>query len=268
MVRWRGLAIAGFVIGSLLGMAGTMGLAQQRENLCAFVRGKKCGIEAARKRGLVPTGLRAVFPKGATCPRVDEAFAIDYTQVRATTALHGGIDMPAPFGTPIIAAADGTVVHVQNDPVATYRGREVVIRHDPAQTGWPVVVYTQYSHFDRPLRLKKGQRVRQGDVLGVTGNSGRGPKPGVQSRKRRPAIHFGAMYAPTPNFKIARNTFVPADGRWMDPHALYRRDGLLDSHKLRKLPRSKKAVAVPVIYKDGRRSDPKARFVWPYRCKG
>lgn len=267
MAGWGFVKLIG-IFSVAVALAGLPAAGQSRKDVCAFARGKGCEIAAARKRGLVPTGLKAVFPRGARCPAVDEAYAIDYTSRRGRPALHGGIDIPSPRGTPIIAAADGTVVHVQNDPVATYRGREVVLRHDPARTGLGVVVYTQYSHFDRPLRIRVGQRVRQGEVLGVTGNTGRGRKPGKQSGRRRPAIHFGAMYAPTTRFKVVRDAFVPADGRWMDPHALYRSDGLIDSFQLRRLPARLKRIAVPVIYKDGRKSNPGAPFVWPYRCGG
>lgn len=242
--------------------------AKPTENYCAFVRGVKCGVSAAKKRGMVPTRLRPVFPKGAVCPRIDEKWAIDYTNKRAGhAALHGGIDMPAPFGTPIVAAAAGTVVLVINDPLAGFRGREVVLQHSTHQSGLPVVVYTQYAHFDQPLRLKRGQHIKRGQVLGLTGNSGRGSDPGVQSKRRRPAIHFGVFYARGSHFKTAGGRIiVPKDGRWADPVSLYRNTMPLDTRALGALPRAQKRVGVAVKYYDGSVSDPAAPFIWPYMC--
>ena len=60
---------------------------------------------------------------------------MDYSAKRkGKKSYHGGIDMPAPFGTPIYAAANGTVVGKflgENN----LRGIEIVLRHSPQDTG-------------------------------------------------------------------------------------------------------------------------------------
>ncbi|WP_299128252.1 peptidoglycan DD-metalloendopeptidase family protein [uncultured Winogradskyella sp.] len=77
---------------------------------------------------------------------------------------HKGTDFAAPVGTPIMATANGTVVE------STRRGgngKYVKIRHNDTYT-------TQYLHMSRQA-VKKGQFVKQGDVIGyvgMTGNSG------------------------------------------------------------------------------------------------
>jgi len=77
---------------------------------------------------------------------------------------HKGTDYAAPIGTPIMATADGTVVE------STRRGgngKYVKIRHNGTYS-------TQYLHM-KAQKVKKGQFVRQGDVIGwvgMTGNTG------------------------------------------------------------------------------------------------
>ena len=77
---------------------------------------------------------------------------------------HKGTDYAAPVGTPIIATADGTVSE------STRRGgngRYVKIRHNGTYS-------TQYLHMKKQ-KVKRGEFVRQGDVIGwvgMTGNTG------------------------------------------------------------------------------------------------
>ena len=77
---------------------------------------------------------------------------------------HKGTDYAAPIGTPILATADGVVTE------STRRGgngKYVKIRHNETYS-------TQYLHM-KAQNVKKGDYVRQGDVIGwigMTGNTG------------------------------------------------------------------------------------------------
>ena len=63
------------------------------------------------ERGIFETGLYPNFMQDADCPEIDsEKWAIDYTYKRGRSALHRGVDIPQPEGTPIRAVADGTIV--------------------------------------------------------------------------------------------------------------------------------------------------------------
>ncbi len=84
------------------------------------------------------------------------------------------------YNKPVLAPADGIVSELidnidDNEPgkVNTSQnwGNTVIIKHNNS-------LYTQVSHF-RPgtFRVTKGDFVRQGDVLGLCGNSGRSPEP-------------------------------------------------------------------------------------------
>lgn len=77
---------------------------------------------------------------------------------------HKGTDYAAPLGTPIIATADGTVTESTRKGG---NGKYVKIRHNSTYS-------TQYLHMKKQ-NVKKGDFVRQGDVIGwigMTGNTG------------------------------------------------------------------------------------------------
>jgi len=238
-----------------------------RNTKCAVARGRKCDPGAPVKRGLVETGLGPVFPSSADCHGIDDTFALDYTFKRSREAYHGGIDLPARWGTPMIAAAAGTVVgKFQGERSA--RGIEIVLRHSPEDTGLPVWVYTGYAHLDQMPDLDVGQRVRLGDIIGPTGNSGvSSKKKRKQTSLRRPAIHFSAFYSETEKFAIHRGVVIPEQARWLDPVALYRQKMPLESESLKNLPEEEKGVPIAVVFEDGQASSASAKFVWPYMCR-
>ncbi len=89
--------------------------------------------------------------------------------------IHTGIDIPAPKGTPILAAADGLIVWAGyglyrgvNSPDDPY-GQAITIRHNFGFDGQRL--YTVYAHMDEIL-AKEGQAVKTGDVIGKVGATG------------------------------------------------------------------------------------------------
>jgi murein DD-endopeptidase MepM/ murein hydrolase activator NlpD len=79
---------------------------------------------------------------------------------------HPGIDISTPRGTKVQAPADGVVVFCGQK--GGY-GNHMVIDH-----GYGVV--TRYGHLDG-FNVRPGQRVRRGDVIGYTGNTGKSTAP-------------------------------------------------------------------------------------------
>jgi murein DD-endopeptidase MepM/ murein hydrolase activator NlpD len=75
---------------------------------------------------------------------------------------HKGIDIATRIGTPVIAPADGLVVHVGKEGNF---GRMIAINH-----GYNLK--TRYGHLSK-YRIKKGQHVKRGQTIGEVGNSGR-----------------------------------------------------------------------------------------------
>lgn len=235
------------------------------DTLCAIGRGWGCDVELAISRGFFETGLGPLFPSDADCFAVDDGFALDYSFKRNRRAYHGGIDIPTPYGVPMLAIANGTVISVYEGSNSK-RGKEINLRHSPDDTGLPIWIYSQYAHLDKMPDIKVGQRVRMGEVLGPTGNSGLGGRGGGQSKKRRPAIHFAMWFSKSPKYAEDDDKIIPVDGYWMDPIAIYRQSMPVDSASMKTLPDEKKLVPIPVIYPNGTTSPDKTRLIWPYAC--
>jgi len=236
-----------------------------KETLCGISRPRDCDMSHAVLRGLLETGTGPVFPKKAVCPGMDDFWAMDYSNKRNRTSYHGGIDLPAPWGTPMRAAAAGSVVAIY-DGEGSKRGIEIILRHSPEQTGLPVWTYTGYGHLDRIPRLKVGQRVKLGQILGPTGNSGNSARGNKQSKTRRPAIHFVVFYSSERQYSENIRTIIPVDGRWMDPMAFYRQKPPFDSPSVKALPDKEKGIAIPVLFENGETYPAKTKLVWPYAC--
>jgi murein DD-endopeptidase MepM/ murein hydrolase activator NlpD len=81
-------------------------------------------------------------------------------------AFHAGIDISATFGDPVRATADGVV---QVASMASGYGREVIIDH-------PNGIETLYGHLSG-FAITAGQEVREGQVIGYVGMSGRSTGP-------------------------------------------------------------------------------------------
>lgn len=97
-----------------------------------------------------PTGQLAVPVKPGTF-RVSQGFH----------GGHGGIDLAAPKGTPVRAVAHGRVVKVRKWRHSY--GKHVVVRHPGGRT---------LSAHLNGIRVRKGQRVSPGQVLGRVGSTG------------------------------------------------------------------------------------------------
>jgi murein DD-endopeptidase MepM/ murein hydrolase activator NlpD len=76
---------------------------------------------------------------------------------------HDGIDLPAPEGAKIMAAADGTVIFSGDGP--TGYGKIVVVKHSES-------VVTIYAHNSKNV-AEKGRAVKQGETIALVGHSGR-----------------------------------------------------------------------------------------------
>ena len=98
--------------------------------------------------------------------------------VKGTGQRNDGLNIRAPQGTPVVAAADGEVAYAGNQ-VPTF-GNLVLVKH---ADGW----VTAYAHLSS-TNVKMRQQVRQGDQLGAVGATG-----GVNE----PQLHFEMRYAPT-----------------------------------------------------------------------
>lgn len=98
--------------------------------------------------------------------RLSSRFGMRKHPVLGYSKMHRGVDFAAPTGTPIYAAGDGTVEAAgRNGGYGNY----VRIRHNGTYK-------TAYAHLSR-IKVKKGSRVRQGQVIGLVGSTGRSTGP-------------------------------------------------------------------------------------------
>jgi murein DD-endopeptidase MepM/ murein hydrolase activator NlpD len=90
-------------------------------------------------------------------------------------AFHSGIDIAAPSGTPVKAAADG-VIKISEFNAGGY-GNLIVVLHEKE-------VSTYYGHLSRRDAMN-GQRVKKGDVIGLVGSTGRSTGPHLHFEVRK-----------------------------------------------------------------------------------
>ena len=84
------------------------------------------------------------------------------------TRMHRGIDFAAPRGTPIMAAGDGVIERAGRN--GAY-GKYVRIRHNARYK-------TAYGHLKSTAKgIRRGKRVRQGQIIGTVGSTGRSTGP-------------------------------------------------------------------------------------------
>jgi murein DD-endopeptidase MepM/ murein hydrolase activator NlpD len=81
-------------------------------------------------------------------------------------AMHTGVDLEAHSGTAVRATADGIVVHAEWG--GSY-GKVVVVDHGNG-------LQTLYAHLSR-FEVVPGQEIRRGDILGMSGGTGRVTSP-------------------------------------------------------------------------------------------
>lgn len=75
---------------------------------------------------------------------------------------HNGLDIAAPTGTPILAPATGKVIDTGN---YYFNGNTVFLDHGQG-------LLSAYLHMNE-ISVKPGQQIRQGDLLGTVGETGR-----------------------------------------------------------------------------------------------
>jgi murein DD-endopeptidase MepM/ murein hydrolase activator NlpD len=127
-------------------------------------------------------------------------------------SFHNGLDIAAPPGTPIHAAAAGTVVgtgSTTSSGIDGAYGNWVAIKHDTGVfASHPII--TLYGHMSSFV-LRKGQTVKDGDLVGFEGNTGNttrilyGPERGFH-------LHFTVFDA---------QGFVVAGGAHQDKYGAY-----------------------------------------------
>jgi murein DD-endopeptidase MepM/ murein hydrolase activator NlpD len=99
--------------------------------------------------------------------RIASGFGYRIDPIYKTTKMHAGIDFTAPQGTPVYATATGTVRIAGN--TGNGYGNHVVVNHNYGYE-------TLYGHMVR-IKVKSGQQVTRGEVIGWVGSTGKSTGP-------------------------------------------------------------------------------------------
>ena len=108
--------------------------------------------------------------------------ALSYNQTTRDWRTHNGVDIAAEAGTEVMAAADGQVYTTYEDDALGYT---VVIRHEGGYT-------TRYSSLGQDLRVKAGDTVKLGDVIGTVGETA------LVESVLGPHVHFSVTWQDQP----------------------------------------------------------------------
>ena len=93
-------------------------------------------------------------------------FGIRSDPFRGTAAMHAGVDIPGPVGTPVYATADGTVDRAER---AGGYGNMVEVDHGKG-------IATRYGHLSKIL-VEPGAHVHRGQLIALMGSTGRSTGP-------------------------------------------------------------------------------------------
>ncbi|NPB06316.1 MAG: peptidoglycan DD-metalloendopeptidase family protein [Aquificae bacterium] len=105
---------------------------------------------------------------------ISSPFGYRFDPFTGRRVYHKGIDIKAPYGTPVRVTADGVVVFAGRK---LGFGKVVIVRH---ARGYE----TLYAHLSS-IKVKVGQRVKTGQVIGLVGTSGRSTGPHLHYEVRR-----------------------------------------------------------------------------------
>lgn len=118
-------------------------------------------------------GNKTIAPaSGALAKPMDGIITQRYGNTGFTSlgySFHNGLDIAAPAGKPIYAAANGTVTACGTGEAAY--GNWCTIKHNIASKNGTSCIVTLYAHM-RSFKVKAGQQVSQGDLVGYEGNTG------------------------------------------------------------------------------------------------
>ncbi|MFN5070677.1 MAG: M23 family metallopeptidase, partial [Cyclobacteriaceae bacterium] len=125
-------------------------------------------VELAAKKEMLLAAIPAIQPvSNKELIRLASGFGVRIHPIYRVRKMHTGIDFSANIGAPIYATADGVVAEVQIN-FSGY-GKLVEIDHGFGYR-------TRYAHM-HGFSVRKGQKVRRGDLIGYVGNTGLSTAP-------------------------------------------------------------------------------------------
>ncbi len=126
-------------------------------------------------------------------------------------------DFAMPIGTPILAARTGTVIRVSDGHTRhgltddfLSKANAVLVMHDDR-------TIASYAHLDPGAGVREGMRVRRGELIGFSGNTGFTTGPHLHFEVWKPLESGRLATLPIRFYNGASKGFVPGESAWYSP---------------------------------------------------
>lgn len=141
-------------------------------------------VALAKEKEEMLRSIPAIQPvKREELTRMASGYGMRMHPIRKIWKMHNGMDFTAPTGTKIFASGNGVVKHAKRS--STF-GKVVYVDH-----GYGYV--TIYAHMSK-IKVKKGQKVKRGEVLGYVGNTGLSSAPHLHYEVHRNGRPVNPLY--------------------------------------------------------------------------
>ena len=197
-IRELGLNPDRMLASARIGQGGPLELLSTSRDGSLDPRFERLGLSLARMEALERSldGIPQVLP--AKRNSISSGFGYRRDPFTGRAAMHSGLDFRAGYGSPIHAAATGTISFVGRK---SGYGKVVEIEHGNG-------LMTRYAHMSA-FSAKAGQEVAAGDIIGAIGSSGRSTGPHLHFEVR---INDRAVN-PRPFLEAAPHVLEKARGR-------------------------------------------------------
>lgn len=139
---------------------------------------KQINSESPSTSGVKPPRQRPLFDWPVWEARMTRGFLPKGTKKRRRP--HKGIDLAGPRGTAVMSSHDGIVIYAGKE----FKGYGKMIMVESLGNSNNSGFATLYGHLDK-IVVYEGQKVRQGEVIGALGNTGRSSGPHLHFEIRK-----------------------------------------------------------------------------------
>jgi len=116
--------------------------------------------------------------------RIGSLFGYRTDPFYKVTKFHEGIDFTAAVGTPIYATGDGVISEAEYNSGGY--GNKITINHGFSYE-------TVYAHLSK-IKVKKGQRIKRGEIIGLMGNTGKSTAPHLHYEVHKSGVPMNPIY--------------------------------------------------------------------------
>ena len=149
-------------------------------------------FEMAKNKADMLASIPAIIPIAKGTERLVSGFGFRIHPIYKSLRMHTGVDFTAPTGTPIYATGNGVVKRAQRDNSGY--GLMVEVDHGYGYT-------TIYAHMSQ-VKVRVGQTIKRGEVIGLVGNTGLSSGPHLHyevirnGKKVNPVNYFNNDLSP------------------------------------------------------------------------